>query len=272
MKARYAISLGLDCAMAGMLDECKVRTVSLPFDWLDGADVETRLNLIQNDFADFFNKEDLEQIVFQDDPQRDKDRYKNKRTGLNFHHDFVKGKNFNDDFIEVDKKYKRRIKNFNTIIKRGGVIYFVLDRKGNIIINNIKSFADVMKQYIVIISNDDSVPDGDILRINYGKYILQYKIKNTPTDLRDEWEKFKGNKPIISKIIFENVKVDNKLKKILQKTKYKLWKHLDKRIEKTKIFRPLYIFLWKKLSNNLMFTSYIRNREELQERLEKINE
>ena len=165
-KARYAISLGLDCAMAGMLDECEVRTVSLPFDWLDGADVETRLKLIQNDFADFFNKEDLEQIVFQDDPQRDKDRYKNKRTGLNFHHDFVKGKNFDEDFIEIDKKYKRRIKNFNAIIKRGA-IYFVLDRKGNLNIDNIKSIVENIKSNIVIISNDDSVPDGDMLRISY---------------------------------------------------------------------------------------------------------
>lgn len=69
MKTKYAVSLGLDCAMAGLLKDAGVRAFSSPFDWLDSSDAKTRVSLIESEFKDFLNIEDLEQIFIENDPQ-----------------------------------------------------------------------------------------------------------------------------------------------------------------------------------------------------------
>lgn len=118
----FYCSLGLDCGMAGMLNETGVRKIAFPFDWLDGSDIKTRASLIENRFKDFFNFNDFEEIILENDSQKDKKRFHNKRTGLNFHHDWLITQTFTQGFESVKDKYNRRCNRLLDLIdkNRGG--------------------------------------------------------------------------------------------------------------------------------------------------------
>lgn len=119
------IPIGRSCHTAMMLGKLALRKVSLPFDWLKPSQInmevfETRINLILNNFKNFFNYEDLE--VF---GAVDHIRVKNNYTGLAFYHDFPLNIPIDKSFGEISKKYKKRTKRLIKLIKKSNKILFV---------------------------------------------------------------------------------------------------------------------------------------------------
>ena len=116
MKKKYNIiySIGQDCACGLYMKKARIRCCSGPFDWLTNTSFENRINIILNDFEDFFNKEDFRIMQkptnFPDD--KGNEYYENTRTGLYFWHDFPTNIDFETIFPSVKEKYNRRIKRF----------------------------------------------------------------------------------------------------------------------------------------------------------------
>jgi hypothetical protein len=95
-------AIGAHCPTADLLKSAGLRSFSGPFDWVAGLDMEGRFEIFVNEFADYFNKEDLRLI----DNKKDKRMavYKNVRTGLVFPHDFRSDVDFETAYKLVKEK------------------------------------------------------------------------------------------------------------------------------------------------------------------------
>ena len=102
-KFDLVLSIGEDCACSGYLRRCKLQDFSYPFDWLTKALFTTRLDLILNDFLDFFNKEDLYPLEKPTSGDVDKncDYYADKRYDFYFYHDFRTGEPFEKEYMKI---------------------------------------------------------------------------------------------------------------------------------------------------------------------------
>lgn len=274
MKTKYAISLGLDCAMAGLLDDCGVRTFSSPFDWLDHSDILTRANLIKNVFQNFLNKEDLQQVFIQNDKQRAFVRYRNTRTDLYFHHDFISTKSFDDAFVEVKQKYDRRIQHFLEVCKKPKeVTFFILDRTSRLKKQEIMDVFDGFKEQIVVISHNPEIDKNSFEKYQYKSNIVHYFVNNISVDESAPFQKFKGNIPVISQIILERTRTES----FFMKQEYKAWGLLTKKMRKLRekqtfgIYKKCLFKLWKMLTKDLFFTNYVKDREEILKLEEEIS-
>ena len=274
MKTKYAISLGLDCAMAGLLKDCGVRTFSSPFDWLDHSDIQTRTNLIKNGFQDFLNKEDLQQIFIQNDKQHAFFRYRNTRTDLYFHHDFISTKSFDEAFVEVKQKYEHRIQHFMEVCKNPKqVSFFILDRASKLNKQDIIDAFDGFKEQIIVISHNPEINQNSFEKYQYKSNIVHYFVNNISVDESAPFQKFKGNIPVISQIILERTRTES----FFMKKKYKVWKWLTKKMRKLRekqtfgIYKKCLFKLWKMLTKDLFFTNYVKEREEILKLEEEIS-
>ncbi len=108
-KIRYdfVFSMGDACFVTDILKLLRLRKFSGPFDWMYSSCFETRMQFFIDEFDNYFNKEDL---CYVSDTDYGKSVYKNTRTGLIYNHDFLMGKTFEEQYIEIYTKYQRRIK------------------------------------------------------------------------------------------------------------------------------------------------------------------
>ena len=119
----YICSLGASCLCAVSLRDAGLRLSSGPFDWLLGPSLKSRVDLVANDFAGWFEPGDFE---FLGNPETFfNDRYMNRRTGYKFVHDFEIGKPFEEAFPAVREKYERRIARFYERIRSSRRVLFV---------------------------------------------------------------------------------------------------------------------------------------------------
>ena len=111
IRKKYDIvfSIGEACLCAGILSKLELRTFSSPFDWVSGAVLEERIQILLNDFANFLNQEDLEKTGQRDMPEP-WDIYLNHRNQITFNHDFPLNGSLEKDYPEVKAKYDHRIK------------------------------------------------------------------------------------------------------------------------------------------------------------------
>lgn len=114
MKYDIAYSLGADCAAALYMKRNFLRLCSGPFDWLCGADFNTRIDMILNGFENFMEQKDFQLIPKPTHIATDTrcDYYKNIKTGFYFYHDFPAGQPLKTSFAPIKEKYERRIKRF----------------------------------------------------------------------------------------------------------------------------------------------------------------
>lgn len=127
------ISLGQYCITSTALRRCHLQDKSNVFDWSAGIIPEQcgygglsgKVDLICNDFKDFFNKEDFQN----NGNNQENDTYNlfivNKRTGLQYKHDFPASKGFDVSFQAVKDKYLRRVERLYNAIKENNKILFV---------------------------------------------------------------------------------------------------------------------------------------------------
>jgi len=113
-KYDLVFSIGSSCACSGALRSVRLQFLSFPFDWVKDGSLSNRVEIMENDFNDYFNKEDL---FFTIKYEEDKLVYQNKKSGINFVHDFKTDKSF-DEYYELNKeKYDRRAKRLLNMIK-----------------------------------------------------------------------------------------------------------------------------------------------------------
>ncbi len=123
------ISLGKYCITSTALRRCNLQLESMVFDWSAGimpeqcglGGLEGKVDLICNDFKDFFNLGDLENRG----NNLENDTYNlwivNRRTGLQYKHDFPANEPVEERYKVVKEQYMRRVKRlYDTIHMSGG--------------------------------------------------------------------------------------------------------------------------------------------------------
>lgn len=140
----FIMSLGQYCVTSTALRRCHLQDVSCVFDWSAGilpekcgkAGLEGKVDLICNDFQNFFEKEDFENRG----NNQENDTYNlfivNKRTGLQYKHDFPANIGFDKNFAAVKEKYMRRIERFYHTMSESTKVLFVFICKDEGLTNN----------------------------------------------------------------------------------------------------------------------------------------
>lgn len=124
------VPLGEFCATAVALRDSGIRQASYPFDWSAGVEWNKcgncgflgKIQMICNEFEGAFNLEDLKEEIGENPDHR---HVVNKRTGLQYIHDFDWDKNVSEQFPEYKEKYKRRVERLYTNIEKSRKILFI---------------------------------------------------------------------------------------------------------------------------------------------------
>lgn len=126
------ISLGQQCGVAYNLENFGYKEETLPFDWIRTPNFACIVNLIENNFEGFLNKENLE---YNENPEI-KFYFRNKINRCEFVHECEE-----QDFGEIEEKYTRRISRFYDKLKTYKKIIFIRDIYRH---NYSKNYIDVI--------------------------------------------------------------------------------------------------------------------------------
>ncbi len=207
------ISLGEDCATAGHLSSTYLRNKSMPFDWIDGAPLLNRAQLIAREFQDWLHKGSLEpfEVETEVEEERAYTRYKNTITNLNFQHDFHVDVSFEDDYDNVKAKYDRRINRFQNAFKNSERILFVwivrssIDTDENIIqaVKILNDYSPKARVDLFYIQHDNSMDLDSFKFQTLNEHVTKFYLNNSSVDFSTAFQAFKGNIPQIIQIFWE---------------------------------------------------------------------
>ncbi len=138
MEYDLIVSLGEWCVTSLALRKYNLQKKTLPFDWSGGilwekcgyGGLSGKVDLICNNFENFFNKDDLENRG----PNPKNEDYwflwiVNKCTGLQYKHDFPSEQDFNISYNEARDKYIRRVKRlYNSIYSADKILFVYMAR------------------------------------------------------------------------------------------------------------------------------------------------
>lgn len=210
------LSIGEDCACAQYLNLTGLRLASFPFDWITLCPFETRINLIINDFENFFNKEDFYKLEKNPDTYNDDkcDYYQNKRYLINYYHDFRTHTDFEKEFDVFKEKYERRIERFYTKVNNSKNVLFVwLSRdkilQDNVIIEAYKMLNDKFTNSnisLMIIENNYEYDLPEYFVVDEKLNILKVQCDIATFNKSKPEEEYLGNQSNL-KTIFSNMKL-----------------------------------------------------------------
>lgn len=200
----YIISLGENCRTAMSLRDLRLRKEAFPFDWhgvrnftvAGEGGFPKKIELICNEFDNFFNSEDYEEFF-----EKWGTAHKliiNKRTGLQFLHEFPKDVSVSEYFPVFKKKYQKRIERLYSILNSKNSILFVFieffAHLSNEEINNcyyklIKNFPQADISFLII-KNNSKLNKEEIIRKETVSNVYIYEINN---DFSQDYLKGCGN-------------------------------------------------------------------------------
>jgi len=133
-KTRYDLIFGVGnaCSATQTLREGGLQFESFPFDcvaYKSEEDLDERTKTLREDFAHWFDRDDLAFAGNFDFGWHARAIYHNRRTGVVFNHDFNRGEDFATAYDDVAAKYRRRAERlFARIRASKRVLAFRLDR------------------------------------------------------------------------------------------------------------------------------------------------
>jgi len=130
-KYDFIFGIGRACACSQALRRAGLQLLSLPWDWLattsDGPDLDFRLHIMENGFADWLQEEDLKFVNHLAD--NGKDQYKNLRYPIVYPHDFPRDVPLHESYPAVKEKYDRRVARFKRLMAeaKDGILAVYMD-------------------------------------------------------------------------------------------------------------------------------------------------
>lgn len=175
-------SLGEDCGCALYMERNGLRSYSGPFDWLTHATLQTKFNLILNDFKGFLDKESIKPLDQENHSSNlNFDLYHDINLDFHFYHDFIKDINFNKNFKSVKNKYNRRIKRFYKKINKADKVLLIWFSRYSIYDSAMeKEFCEkIMEKFdkkidFLFIEKDGSKKLGELEKIEISPNIIKY--------------------------------------------------------------------------------------------------
>ena len=234
------VSLGAVCSASETLRKNNLQEYSFPFDWIGQMELKDRILLMINDFEGWFNIEDFEYIGKRTHPEPC-NIYKNKKTGLEYHHDFAIDTPIEKSYPEAHDRYLRRTQRLKELIEKAKDILFVYIEMPNI---NHQYDEEYSKECSSILN--DNYKDKNV-KLLYFYHTLEPEIKKKSFNNLDIYsgnyeaskegeERFLVNYDILNKV-FKNIKLKLTLKRFINKfIEYKCFKRQDKIRYHFKIF------------------------------------
>lgn len=100
-------SLGGACACTQILRYCQLQFASYPFDWVFGASITERAEILANRFSDLL-QQDAMVLIKENAAGPRTNNWLNQSNGIEFMHDFHYGVPLAEEFPKVLEKYLRR--------------------------------------------------------------------------------------------------------------------------------------------------------------------
>lgn len=135
------ISLGSNCVMSTFMCRTGLHSFDAPFDWVYTQNFSSIIKLIDNNFIDFLNKENLEKATVY--CTNDMYSFQDKKYNISFYHDFCR------TYEEVKEKYDRRIDTFLKKIKSPTCFFRIFDDENEVdyINNNQEYIKKIIKKH-----------------------------------------------------------------------------------------------------------------------------
>jgi hypothetical protein len=222
-------SIGDTCSCATCIKSFNLRLTSGPFDWIVGASIETRLNLILNGFTDFLNLDDLQLIIERKGAVFGE--YKNLRNNFYFGHDFINNTPLERSYNEVKEKYDRRIKRFYDNISKKALLLYIddsghsLDDPFFVDDNKLQSLCGRISEKFnknidfIFISHSQNIKRGEINEFQVSENIVKCQMfchKDAPGMFSNK--EFKK----LFKNIFKNIRLQNRKEIIKRRIRHLL--------------------------------------------------
>lgn len=209
------ISFGENCGAALHMRGAGLKTCAFPFDWITGVGFEQRLELIENSFQGFLEKENMCPIEAK--RKFAHAAFKDTYTGFLFYHDFSLDIPFEKDFPEVKNKYNRRIARLYHKVEESPKVLFVwFGLNSTVSVQRLMEGRDRLARffhkevYLLALQNDKSAEEPQCEQCS--PYLIRYifDFKATPdTDMMGEKKNFHA--------ILSGVKLKGKWKNRLRK-------------------------------------------------------
>ena len=201
----FIMGLGESCFVSQELRAANLQNCSCPFDWSGAVNwkgeiwpeagklrgLERKIKLLINECTDILNISDL--IEFEGDPCLPEHPHRwirNKRTGLQYIHDFSLDKSISDAFQEVQEKYQRRIKRMYAHFNEPEDILLAFFSRNLPIEDIIQQTKLVSEKFPkpniswLFALNDDSIKENEIfVKTINNIIILRYPEKNSIGEL-----------------------------------------------------------------------------------------
>ena len=137
------IPLGGTCSIAYQLKKYNLRKAAYPFDWVRINNFSKLIQLIENNFDNFFLDYKLIEFSKNFKVNNVNGSYIYKNEFCKFYHDFDSEIN-EKNFLLFKAKYLRRINRFYEKIKSSKKILFIREEIGNLSENKIKNFIKIV--------------------------------------------------------------------------------------------------------------------------------
>ena len=198
-----AISLGQWCMASEALRRCHLQAESMPFDWSDGilddicgkGGLKSKVDLICNNFEDYFNLEDFENKG-QDADDKTKWWVVNRKTGLQYRHDFPFSKKIEESYPGIKEKYDRRVKRLYDKIETSTRILFVFISTQKAYeetylyeqMNKLQErFPDKTLHFLFIFHKECGVKEVFRKKMNDCAELIELNVNYTEHDLAEKW-------------------------------------------------------------------------------------
>lgn len=203
---KFVASFGENCACAGRLMDLAIRQESSPFDWLRSIPFKNRVKLICEEFADFLNKQYLENLGVNSD-QPEYNVYLHKLYGTEFLHDFPSSKSLEESLPLIKAKYTRRIKRFIKHLKTDTTLLVFISNRQHPLKMLTEGIKAINKKYnssdiaLLYIEHNPTLSMSQTEEKTIGKNLYYIQINNSPTNNKNAFLQLQGNIPIINDII-----------------------------------------------------------------------
>ncbi|MCQ2743326.1 MAG: papain-like cysteine peptidase [bacterium] len=229
-------SIGQACSCSMLLRKLGLQFSSYPFDWVYGSTLIGRCEIINDDFKNYINKEDLINTGKNNGVLKHPCQiYENSKNKIGFNHDFEVNVPFDIEYEKVKAKYERRSTRLLSRINESENVLVVYLQVPNC--TDIISDEDLITAQ-EILANKFSATNIDLLYVNAcKKYGLRKEnVNNNIIKVSFDYDAYNKEVPYAVNVKelkkqLKSLKITNKYKNIFDLRNWKFLKNIFKRIK-----------------------------------------
>ncbi len=142
----FIFSLGANCSVTMSLRDAGLQFSSLPLDWIGSPGLVRSCEMVECDFVNWFEREDLKLWDVRHEEGAVQRVYKNMRTGFGFPHEFTNANPIERIYDKTREKYERRIARFRELLSSSRRALGIYLEYATCLSQSNKTLSDVRKR------------------------------------------------------------------------------------------------------------------------------